>query len=260
MNLSDKEIIHYNLMDTITKKIYKNNLPLALKGGTALLFGYKLDRMSMDLDFDANKHVKLESIIKESFSSFYGNNKLILSNINIKKDTDDVKRYVIDYKNSYNEEIFKLKIEMSFRRKFDITETNVINDKRIFKLPFLFDFKKAAFENRTTSRDLHDIIFMGKNYINALNAEQTNYIKSIYKNIDHIVNRYSEAYKEDPILKDRLEEDIITLEHIVINKLKTITENKVSLEKEAKTNTPEPDAFSKDLQNRLGNGRGGRGR
>ena len=42
--------------------------------------------------------------------------------------------------------------------------------------------------------------------------------------------------------------------------LKTITENKVSLEKEAKTNTPEPDAFSKDLQNRLGNGRGGRGR
>lgn len=250
MNLSDKEITHYNLMDTITKKIYKNNLPLALKGGTALLFGYKLDRMSMDLDFDANKHVKLESIIKESFSSFYGNNKLILSNINIKKDTDDVKRYVIDYKNSYNEEIFKLKIEMSFRRKFDITETNIINDKRIFKLPFLFDFKKAAFENRTASRDLHDIIFISKNYADELNVEQTDFIKSIYKNIDNVINRYSEAYKEDPILKDRFEEDVAMLKHIFTNKLKTIAENKVSLEKEAETNTPKPDAFTESLQNK----------
>ena len=149
--LNDKEIIHYNLMDAITKKIYQNNISLALKGGTALLFGYNLDRMSLYLDFDANKHINLESVIKESFLSFYGENKLNLININLKKDTDDVKRYIIDYKNSYNNDIFKLKIEMSFRKKFDNNETNIINSKRIFKLPFLFDFKKAAFENRTAS-------------------------------------------------------------------------------------------------------------
>ncbi len=223
--LNDKDIVHYNLMDVITQKAYQNNLPLVLKGGTALLFGYKLDRMSMDLDFDANKHIKLESVIKESFTSFHGEDKLILSNINIKKDTDDVKRYVLDYKKPDNEEIFKLKIEMSFRRKFDMAEADIINDKRIFKLPFLFDFKKSAFEGRTASRDLHDIVFIGKNYADILNAEQTDFIKGIYKNIDQVINRYSEAYKEDPILKDRFVEDIISLEQIVIKKSKIILEN-----------------------------------
>ena len=68
--------------------------------------------------------------------------KLNLININLKKDTDDVKRYVIDYKNSYNNEIFKLKIEMSFRRKFGINETDIINNKRIFKLLFYLISKK----------------------------------------------------------------------------------------------------------------------
>ncbi len=252
--LNDKEIIHYSLMDAITKKIYQNNLPLALKGGTALLFGYNLDRMSLDLDFDANKHINLESVIKESFLSFYGENKLNLININLKKDTDDVKRYIIDYKNLYNNDIFKLKIEMSFRRKFDNDETNIINGKRIFKLPYLFDFKKAAFENRTASRDLHDIIFIGNNYADILNSEQIDFIKNIHKNISNVINRYSEAYKEDTILKDRFEEDIIILEQIATNKF-NMTEKELPQHKHE--NNPfvnqesnKPDAFTQSLQNK----------
>ena len=253
-------------MDVITQKAYQNNLPLVLKGGTALLFGYKLDRMSMDLDFDANKHIKLESVIKESFTSFHGEDKIILSNINIKKDTDDVKRYILDYKKPDNEEIFKLKIEMSFRRKFDMAEADIINGKRIFKLPFLFDFKKSAFEGRTASRDLHDIVFIGKNYADILNAGQTDFIKGIYENLDQVINRYSEAYKEDPILKDRFVEDIISLEQIVIKKSKIILENAPILSEgkqpqpskpftrdlsiKSEPQTPKPDAFAQDVQNR----------
>jgi predicted nucleotidyltransferase component of viral defense system len=239
-------------MDAITKKIYQNNLPLTLKGGTALLFGYKLDRMSLDLDFDANKHINLESVIKESFLSFYGSNKLILSNINLRKDTDDVKRYMIDYKNSYNNEIFKLKIEMSFRRKFDNDETNIINSKRIFKLPFLFDFKKAAFENRTASRDLHDIIFIGNKYAAILNQAQIDFIKNMYKNINNIIDRYSEAYKEDTILKDRFEEDIIMLEQIATNKFNRKEKGLPNQESQS----PKPDDFSNDFQNRINKGKG----
>lgn len=236
-------------MDVITQKVYQNNLPLALKGGTALLFGYKLDRMSTDLDFDANKHIKLESVINESFASFYGKDRLILSNINIKKDTDDVKRYVLDYKKPDNEEIFKLKIEMSFRRRFDIAEVDVINGKRIFKLPLLFDFKKSAFENRTASRDLHDIVFIGKKYADILNDEQTDFIKNIYENLDQIINRYSEAYKEDTILKEKFVDDIVSLEQIVIKKSKIILENAPILSEGKQSQSPKPDAFARDIEN-----------
>ena len=220
--------LHLKLMKTISTMTFLNNLPLTLKGGTALLFGYSLDRMSTDLDFDANKDVNLESVIAKAFASYHGENRPVLIDLNLKKHTDIVKKYMVTYGEYNTDKKENLKIEMSFRRGYQESETDVINNMRIYKLPVIFDFKKMAFQDRTVARDLHDIIFIGKNYINNLNAEQISFIKNIYKNVDAIFNRYFIAYKEDDILKDRFLEDLSDLEKLVSKKLlKNNLENKL---------------------------------
>lgn len=228
MILYNDNALHLRLMKTISETVFKNKLPLALKGGTALLFAYGLDRMSTDLDFDANKDVNLESVISKAFTFYHGENRPILVDINLKKHTDTVKKFIVTYGEYNTDKKENLKIEMSFRRGYQESETNIINNIRIYKLPFLFDFKKAAFKDRTVARDLHDIIFIGKNYTNDLNPEQVEFIKDIYKNMDMVFNRYFIAYKEDDILKDRFLEDLSDLEKLVSKKsLKNNLENKL---------------------------------
>lgn len=220
--------LHLKLMKTISTMTFLNNLPLTLKGGTALLFGYSLDRMSTDLDFDANRDVNLESVIAKAFASYHSENRPVLIDLNLKKHTDTVKKYMVTYGECNTDKKENLKIEMSFRRGYQESETDVINNMRIYKLPVIFDFKKMAFQDRTVARDLHDIIFIGKNYINNLNAEQISFIKNIYKNVDAIFNRYFIAYKEDDMLKDRFLEDLSDLEKLVSKKLlKNNLENKL---------------------------------
>lgn len=62
MELTDIEKDHQLFMANIVKSLA--NTPYVLKGGTALMFGYKLDRFSEDLDFDATKKLNLETKIK----------------------------------------------------------------------------------------------------------------------------------------------------------------------------------------------------
>lgn len=228
MPLYNDNAPHLKLMKTISESVLKNNLPLVLKGGTALLFGYGLDRMSTDLDFDANKDVNLESVISKAFASYHGENRPVLVDINLKKHTDTVKKIIVTYGEYNTDKKENLKIEMSFRRGYQESETDIINNIRIYKLSFLFDFKKAAFEDRTVARDLHDIIFISKNYTDNINIEQAEFIKDIYKNMDMVFNRYFVAYKEDDILKDRFLEDLADLEKLVSKKLlKNNLENKL---------------------------------
>lgn len=219
--------IHLKIMRTISETVFKNALPLALKGGTALLLGYGLDRMSTDLDFDANKDVNLEYVINKAFTYYHGENRPILLDINIKKHTDTVKKMIITYGEYKTDKKENLKIEMSFRSGYRESETDIVKNIRIYKLPFLFDFKRSAFENRTAARDLHDIIFIGKNYTDSLNPSQLEFLKKIYKNMDMLFNKYFSAYKEDDILKDRFLEDLSDLEKLITKKLpKNNLENK----------------------------------
>lgn len=76
-----------------------------LKGGTALKQCYGLDRFSEDIDLDSqNKNI--EKYIKDFCEKH--NYKY-----NVKKDTDTVKRYMINYGNDSR----PLKVEISYRKK-----------------------------------------------------------------------------------------------------------------------------------------------
>ena len=94
----------------------QNSNDFILKGGTALLTCYKLDRFSEDIDLDG-KNKGIEEIVK-GFCDMSG------FAYRIAKDTDTVKRYMVNYGNAGK----PLKVEVSFRRKeIGTDETTRIN-------------------------------------------------------------------------------------------------------------------------------------
>jgi len=70
MELTNIEKDHYLLMTNIVKIL--SDTPYVLKGGTALMFGYNLDRFSEDLDFDSTKKLNLETKIYDSLPFILG--------------------------------------------------------------------------------------------------------------------------------------------------------------------------------------------
>ena len=93
-------LIATNLCDT----------PMVLKGGTALLLCYGLDRFSEDLDFDSSKKMRLESRIAKAVEG-----KFSIHEIKLLKDTGTVQRLRILYSDNVTKIKGSLKIETSFK-------------------------------------------------------------------------------------------------------------------------------------------------
>jgi predicted nucleotidyltransferase component of viral defense system len=176
----DKKIKRILLMYEIAKKIsIANKNELVLKGGTALLFCYGLQRYSTDLDYDGfNYNFKILDEIKSVFNS----NGLELDKINIKKDTDTVKRYMLHYKEAENNPI---KLEISFRNIDDveyinknIIQINNINTYNINYLAAKKTKKIEAFLNRTAARDIFDVSFLLQCFPGCVNKELLEKCKS----------------------------------------------------------------------------------
>lgn len=94
---------HYKIMKEFLEEINSKTSDFVLKGGTALLMCYNLDRFSEDIDLDStNKNIKkyIDNFCKKNNFQY-----------NIAKDT--VKRFKIHY----GDDNRFLKIEVSYRRK-----------------------------------------------------------------------------------------------------------------------------------------------
>ena len=90
--------------------------PLILKGGTALMLCYGLDRFSEDLDFDIQGDFVGKGTINlvHTLKSVTGQNFEVLDVI-IKKDTPTVTRYMLRYHDRRENQHTALKIETSYR-------------------------------------------------------------------------------------------------------------------------------------------------
>ena len=55
--------IHKRLIETVVKGLAEK--PLVLKGGTALILAYNLDRYSEDIDYDSNTRVELTDALEK---------------------------------------------------------------------------------------------------------------------------------------------------------------------------------------------------
>lgn len=109
-HLTPEEKWHVYVMSSIAKAVV--DTPLILKGGTALLLAYELDRFSEDLDFDSTKKIRLENRIKDAIKA-----PIQIRSIDILKDTDTVTRYRLVYDSPDRDEN-RLKIEISYRNAY----------------------------------------------------------------------------------------------------------------------------------------------
>jgi len=148
------EIIREFVSD-LNKTLNKNSNEFILKGGTALMLCYGLDRFSEDIDLDKNKGsgnlLKYVGVYCKQFGYEY----------RVAKDTSTVKRALINYGGGYK----PLKVEMSMRRKeIPTEEIATVSGITTYTTDTLAEMKALAYQGRDAIRDLYDLCYLYNHY------------------------------------------------------------------------------------------------
>lgn len=152
---------HQSIMLRILKDVYSDTsiAPyLGLKGGTAAVLFYGLDRRSVDLDFDLLDDRKETEVFKklQNITKQYGTIP----------DTSRIKRFNLFHVISYAKGAQKIKVEVN-RRKFGSRYTL----RTLLGIPMLVMDKADMFAHKLmamlervgkTSRDIYDVYFFEK--------------------------------------------------------------------------------------------------
>lgn len=208
--LNNEEKYHIALMQRIASTVVET--PLVLKGGTALLLAYGLDRYSEDLDFDSSKHIQLEGRIDKSI--IY---PLTLKSIDRVKDTQTVTRYRVRYDSPACKDN-TLKIEVSYRDQNLNAGIRQINSIKTYDVAELIRQKLSALENRTTARDLYDVSFLARRYGNYFDATSLTKLEAHFQNINTLETRFKPAFADDILLAGKdLSELLLTTQERVLS-------------------------------------------
>lgn len=174
---------------------------LVLKGGTALLLGYRLNRFSEDMDFDAKRQIDLKKSIQMAAAKC----GIKIEDINLKKDTETTKRYMVHYGAERAGGDYPLKIECSFRQAASMDEKNVvmIDGMRIYHIEKLAEQKIFAFLNREKARDIYDVHFLLTKYPEAFSSATLQQLRDGIKErgVDALLKVYEDDASTDHILR-----------------------------------------------------------
>lgn len=195
---------HKEIIESFLKYLNDNTDKFVLKGGTALMECYDLNRFSEDIDLDGIKgrNKDIDKII-ESFALKNG------IPFNHNKNTNTTDRYFLHY----NGDSHPLKIETSFRNEhIDYSTTIIKNGIRVYDIDTLAEKKLNAFNQRDKIRDMFDVIFIVKNYWDDLSNKMKSMINDAfsYKGIDYY-ETLCETQTDELIDKIQLEEDFISI-------------------------------------------------
>ncbi|OOH87236.1 hypothetical protein BMT54_10160 [Pasteurellaceae bacterium 15-036681] len=207
--LTERDNNHEKLMVNILKNL--SETPLVLKGGTALYLGYGLNRFSEDLDFDSSKKLNLLNKIKSSAP-----HGIIIDDINVKKDTDTVSRYIVNYHIRDTGVKDALKIEISYRTPTPDEQVTVKDGIRFSSIDRIIDNKlNAAYDGdntRTKGRDLFDLHFLASQYPESFTVDLADRLKGFTQDPDKLVSLYREDIEADPLLNKIMDVEQISLE------------------------------------------------
>ncbi|MFU2113947.1 nucleotidyl transferase AbiEii/AbiGii toxin family protein [[Pasteurella] aerogenes] len=207
--LTERDKYHEKLMVNILKNL--SDTPLVLKGGTALYLGYGLNRFSEDLDFDSSKKLNLLNKIKSSAPQ-----GIVIDNINVKKDTDTVSRYVVNYHIRDTGIKDSLKIEISYRTPTPDEQITIKDGIRFSSVDRIIDNKlNAAYDGentRTKGRDLFDLHFLATQYAEHFTPDLAERLSNFAQDPDKLVSLYREDIEADPLLNK-----IMDVEQIALN-------------------------------------------
>lgn len=182
----DWRINHKISIEKFLYYLNKTTNGFILKGGTALMMCYNLDRFSEDIDLDARA-----GNIGNIVDSFCEINNF---SYRVAKDTATVKRYMINYGNISK----PLKIEVSYRkRNIPNEEIALINGINVYNIDTLCLMKTNAYIGRDKIRDLYDVAFICNNYYENLSSIVLSNLQNAleYKGLEHfdyIVNQQND--------------------------------------------------------------------
>lgn len=152
---------HKNILIKILKNIYADNTigpVLGFKGGTAAYLFRKLDRFSVDLDFDLLKPEKEDYVFEriEKIISVYGKIK-----------TKRKKYYTLFFELSYETKEQNIKIEINrrnFGSRYEVINYYGISMKVMLREDMFANKMSAMYERiEKTNRDIYDIWFFLQN-------------------------------------------------------------------------------------------------
>ena len=186
-----------------------------LKGGTALLLAYGLPRYSTDLDYDGrDRNIDIARYLQTSAER----TGIQIDSLNLKKDTESVKRYMLHYKGSEND---PLKVEISYRQAITINDKDItiIDGICVYVIEKLASLKAAAFLGRMKARDVFDIAFILRQYPDAI---QKDLLIRISERVDELtLDLLSAAMREERILRGFDPDEIVLDLQNRIDRLKT---------------------------------------
>lgn len=172
-------------LERLKETLYSlSSLHLILKGGTALLFAYGLDRLSVDLDFDAPYPVSIDSIVKKLKT---------LKDVNtvyVKKDTETVKRLTVHPKDRQAEKPIKIDISLRGKDLTQIKSIPLVGEIEVYRIEELLRQKLKALQSRSVARDIYDVAFILDRYENQIPH-------SVKERAYSILSKLSESNFED---------------------------------------------------------------
>lgn len=192
---------HLSVIKDFLDFINTKSSEFILKGGTALMLCYGLDRFSEDINFDGTKG----NI--GTYIDLYCRNRNF--SYRTAKDMDTVKRCMINYGNIGK----PLKVELSLRKKtIDPDEINIINGIKVYKINSLCAMKVNAYVSRDKIRDLYDLSFICNNYWEQLSVSVKILIREAvsYKGVEQFDYLIKEQ-KDDLIDSSKLAEDFLRM-------------------------------------------------
>lgn len=190
--LSPDRKLHIDIMRAVAKDFH--DIPMVLKGGTALLLCYGLDRFSEDLDFDAPKKFTIAPRVERILSRHAATYE-----VKTVKETPTVQRLKSHYAGITGDRL--LKIETSFRNPPADEHVKVIDGIRTYTISTLIDQKISALAGRTAGRDLYDVAFLTRAYGDSFSSEATAKLAAIMLDVNEVEKRFEYAFEEDDILQ-----------------------------------------------------------
>ena len=195
--LSPQQRRHMEILEAIAREMH--DTPLVLKGGSAIVLGYRQARFTEDLDFDSPRKLNLENRIAAALQKARA--RLLPADapqILKPKDTNTVQRYKLEYE---TEEGWRgrLKIETSFREIPAPQSVAMVDGIRMYGLETLIEHKLNCLDGRVRARDLVDVGFLAKNYPDHFDAMQSARLREFVKDPKGLEQRYTEAFKLDDI-------------------------------------------------------------
>lgn len=223
MTLSEHQQTHRQVMQAICEVIQEGDKPLVLKGGTALLLGYDLKRFSEDLDFDLTKelksHVNIEAICKSALQKLGRQGvKVRLTGFRELKKTDTTHRCRAMFEAGVDMPPLPLKIEVSSRTLPAKEAVRVVNGIKVYAVQEIARQKLLAAREdesrpyRTAARDLHDLAFIAGQWERELPKALLAELEAFFDSPEKLVERYADAYDDDPLLQGQLFDDLGAIE------------------------------------------------